>query len=82
MTPGPGGVLTEEAGAVAGELTLRTGVAPDGEALLHVRKGDSEWWTVTGGHYVLDDPRQAERLHAAAVAHLSVGGADAARLTL
>lgn len=83
FTPGPGGVATDEVGVVSGELTLRTEVAADGEALLHVQPaGGTEWYTVAGGHYALDDPRQAERLHGAAVRHLAPGGADAAALSL
>jgi len=83
FTPGPGGVATDEVGVVTGQLTLRTEVAPDGDALLHVQPaGGTEWYTVAGGHYALEDPRQAERLHEAAVRHLARGGADAAALSL
>ena len=81
--PGPGGVLTDEAGVVTGELTLHTEVAPDGRAMLSVADPSGEdWYTVTGGYYLLDDVRRAEDLHTAAVALLSTGGADARALTL
>jgi glycine cleavage system aminomethyltransferase T len=83
FSPGPGGVLTDEAGVVIGDLTLHTEVSPDGRAVLLVTDAaEEEWYTVTGGHYQLDDPSRAEDLHTAAVALLSAGGADARRLTL
>jgi hypothetical protein len=83
FTPGVGGVLTDEGGVVAGELTLHTDVMPDGRAVLSVADPAGEdWYTVTGGHYQLDDVSRAEDLHTAAVALLSTGGADARALTL
>jgi hypothetical protein len=83
FTPGPGGVLTDDAGVVTGELTLHTEVLPDGRAMLFVQDPDGEdWYTVAGGHYQLDDVRLAEDLHRAAVTLLSTGGADARTLTL
>lgn len=83
FSPGPGGVLTDEAGVVVGELTLHTEVAPDGRAVLSVTDGDGDdWYTVAGGYYQLEDLTRAEDLHTAAVALLSTGGADARSLTL
>jgi hypothetical protein len=83
FTPGPGGVLTDEAGPLAGELTLHTEVRPDGEAVLSVSDtGGDDWYTVTGGYYQLDDLSRAEDLHTSAVALLATGGADARELTL
>jgi hypothetical protein len=83
ITPGPGGVLTDEAGWVTGDQTLRTEVAIDGQAALYIRHVEGEhWYAVTGAHYRLDDPAQAEALHRAAVELLTRGGADASSLTL
>jgi hypothetical protein len=83
FTPGAGGVLTDEAGALTGELTLHTEVRPDGQAVLSVSDtGGDDWYTVTGGYYQLDDLSRAEDLHTAAVALLAAGGADARELTL
>jgi hypothetical protein len=83
VTPGPGGVMTDEVGVVTGELTLATEVAADGQATLRIQYLDAdEWYTVTGGHYQLADPARGKELHEAAVQLLSRGGADASRLTL
>jgi hypothetical protein len=83
FAPGPGGVLTDEAGVVTGDLILHTDVATDGRALLSIREAAADdWYTVTGGYYQLDDLSRAEDLHTAAVALLSTGGADARTLTL
>jgi hypothetical protein len=83
FTPGAGGVLTDEAGALTGELTLHTAVRPDGQAVLSVSDtGGEDWYTVTGGYYQLEDLSLAEDLHTAAVALLATGGADARDLTL
>ena len=83
FAPGPGGVLTDEAGVLGGELTLHTEVRPDGGAVLSVSDtGGDDWYTVTGGYYQLDDLSRAEDLHTAAVALLAAGGADARELTL
>jgi hypothetical protein len=81
FTPGPGGVMTDEVGVVTGELTLATEVTPDGQAVLRVQYLEAdEWYTVTGGRYRLADAGRARELHEAAVALLSKGGADAAKL--
>jgi uncharacterized protein YbjQ (UPF0145 family) len=48
IVAGPGGVMTDEAGVVTGELTLQSDVA-DGTYTLKVQyKGAEEWYTVTG----------------------------------
>ena len=76
-------MLTDEAGALTGELTLHTAVRPDGQAVLSVSDtGGEDWYTVTGGYYQLEDLSLAEDLHTAAVALLATGGADARDLTL
>jgi hypothetical protein len=71
ITPGPGGVMTDEVGVVTGELTVET--RPDGAAVqVRVRyRGADEWYTVTGGKVPLHDPRDIAAVHALAVALLN-----------
>jgi hypothetical protein len=70
ITPGPGGVMTDEVGVVTGALTLRTELA-DGEVTLRVQYKDAaEWYAVTGGRATLADPTDLDAVHAVAVALL------------
>ncbi|MCI4063195.1 hypothetical protein MRQ36_11650 [Micromonospora sp. R77] len=70
ITPGPGGVMTDEVGVVTGELTLRTAYA-DGQVTLHVQYKDAdEWYAVTGGKAALADPAGLDAVHGIAVALL------------
>ena len=72
ITPGPGGVMTDEVGVVTGELTLRTEPAGKTGAVVTVQyKGADEWYTVTGGKVALHDPRDLDAVHALAVALLN-----------
>jgi hypothetical protein len=72
ITPGPGGVMTDEAGVITGPLTLRTEVADDGNVLLHVQYKDAdEWYVVTGSRTTIMDKRDIDALHAQAVALLN-----------
>ena len=71
ITPGPGGVMTDEVGVVTGDLTLRTEV--DGKAVV-VRvqyKDAAEWYTVTGARASLADARDLDAVHAVAVGLLN-----------
>jgi hypothetical protein len=66
----PGGVMTDEAGVVTGELTLRSELA-DGKYVLRVQYKDSdEWYTVTGTQVALPEKRGLNAMHAQAVALL------------
>ena len=70
IVAGPGGVMTDEAGVITGELTLRTEVTGD-KAVLRVQyKGAEEWYAVTGATAALKNPKDAEAVHTIAVALL------------
>ena len=62
----PGGVMTDEVGAITGELELCRECAEDGLVSVLVRyAGALDWYTVTGtGDLQLHDPRDYEPLHA------------------
>ncbi|WP_346537705.1 hypothetical protein [Micromonospora sp. DPT] len=71
LVAGPGGVMTDEAGVVTGELTLKTRYA-DGQVSLSVQYKDAdEWYAVTGGKAALADPAGLDAVHAVAVALLN-----------
>ncbi len=71
ITAGPGGVMTDEAGVVTGELTLRTEMADRKTVVLRVQyKNAAEWYTVTGAKTKLADPKDIDAMHAIAVALL------------
>lgn len=68
VTPGPGGVMTDEVGVVTGDLTLRTEVGDDLAVVLRVQyRGAAEWYTVTGGRATLADARDLDAVHTLAV---------------
>ncbi|MDP9454297.1 MAG: hypothetical protein M3Q60_00580 [Actinomycetota bacterium] len=70
-----GGVMTDEAGAVTGELEVRT--LPEAGLLdVHVRyAGAEEWYTVTGSPFPLSgDGRDLGNLHERVVACLTSPG--------
>jgi hypothetical protein len=70
IVAGPGGVMTDEAGVITGELTMRTELT-GGTAVLRVQyKGAAEWYAVTGGKVALKDPKDIDAVHAIAVALL------------
>jgi hypothetical protein len=72
ITPGPGGVMTDEVGVVTGPLTLRTEVDAKGAVVLRVQYKDAaEWYGVTGGRAHLADPADIEAVHAVAVGLLN-----------
>ncbi len=71
IVPGPGGVMTDEAGVVTGELTLRTEYA-DGQVTLRVQYREAdEWYAVTGGRAALGDPAGLDAVHTIATALLN-----------
>jgi len=72
VTPGPGGVMTDEVGVVTGELTPRTEVDDQLRAVLRVQYKDAdEWYTVTGGRATLTDARDLDAVHTIAVGLLN-----------
>ena len=72
VTPGPGGVMTDEVGVVTGELTLRTELADGGTVTLRVQyKGADEWYTVQGATAHLAAAEDLDAVHAIAVALLN-----------
>jgi hypothetical protein len=72
ITPGPGGVMTEEVGVVTGDLTVRTELADSGDVTVRVQYKDAdEWYTVQGAKAHLDSPKDLDAVHAIAVALLS-----------
>jgi hypothetical protein len=72
VTPGPGGVMTDEVGVVTGELTLRTEVDDQLRVVVKVQYKDAdEWYTVTGGRAKLADARDLDAVHEIAVGLLN-----------
>ena len=71
IVTGPGGVMTDEVGVVTGELTLRTEVGKGDDVVLRVQYKDAaEWYVVTGAKAHLKDAKDADAVHAIAVALL------------
>jgi hypothetical protein len=67
ITPGPGGVMTDEVGVVTGPLTLRTEVSGR-EVTLRVQYKDAEeWYAVTAGRATLRDSADVDAVHSIAV---------------
>ena len=66
-----GGVMTDEVGAVTGELTLRTELGEDGTVRVLVQYlGADEWYRVTDSPTSLPGDTTLEALHANLVAAL------------
>jgi hypothetical protein len=66
----PGGVMTDEAGVITGELTVRSELAGD-RVTLHVQYKDAEeWYVVTDGSVTLKDPADLDAVHSLTVALL------------
>jgi hypothetical protein len=64
--------MTEEAGVVTGDLTLRTEVDDARAVVLRVQYKDAdEWYTITGGRATLADAGDLEAVHTLAVALLN-----------
>ncbi len=66
----PGGVMTDEAGVITGELTLRTELSGDRITLRVQYKEAEEWYAVTDGTATVRDPADLDAVHALAVALL------------
>jgi len=67
----PGGVMTDEVGAVTGELTLRTEVN-DGTVVHHVQYKDAdEWYVVTDSRRPLSAGEDIDAAHTKALATLA-----------
>jgi hypothetical protein len=72
IVAGPGGVMTDEAGVITGELTLRTELDDAGQVTLRVRYREAdEWYVVTGGRAPLADPRDVDAVHTIATGLLN-----------
>ncbi|MFE5614258.1 hypothetical protein [Streptomyces sp. NPDC056470] len=70
---GRGGVLTEEVGAVTGDLTVHTTWA-DGEARVAVQyTGASDWFTMSGSPVPCSSEAESRDLHEAAVEAVRAG---------
>jgi hypothetical protein len=71
ITTGPGGVMTDEAGVITGDLTIRTEYA-DGHVTVRVQYRDAgEWYAVTGAAAPLADPAGATAVHSIVVGLLN-----------
>lgn len=67
----PGGVMTDEVGAVTGDLTLRTELAEDGTVRVQVQYlGADEWYRVTDSPTTLPTGDTVETLHDRLLAEL------------
>jgi len=67
----PGGVMTDEVGAITGDLTLRTEIT-DGMIVHWVQYKDAdEWYVVTGSRRPLGPGQDVDAVHKEAVATLS-----------
>lgn len=76
---GTGGVSTDEAGVIKGDLTIHTTWA---EGRVHVavqHSGASEWFTLTGSPRPARDENRARAYHQAAVEAVRAGGAAVLR---
>ena len=63
-----GGVMTDEVGAVTGDLTLRTELGRRRHRAQRVQyRGADEWYVVTGSRTTLADGRSLDEIHAEAV---------------
>jgi hypothetical protein len=66
-----GGVMTDEVGAVTGDLTLRTELSDDGTLRQQIQYvGADEWYGVTDAPTKLDG-HTLDEIHTAAVGQLS-----------
>ena len=74
ITAGPGGVMTDEAGVVTGDLTVRTEYA-GGRVTVRVQYKDAdEWYAVTGGTAPLADEADLQSVHTIVVGLLNRPG--------
>jgi hypothetical protein len=71
IVAGQGGVMTDEAGVITGEVTLRTELSGDQVTIRAQYKDADEWYVVTGAKTTLKDPADLEAVHAIAVGLLN-----------
>ncbi|MFB7513537.1 hypothetical protein [Streptomyces sp. NPDC056144] len=72
---GRGGVLTEEAGVVTGDLTVHTTWTADREAKVAVQySGASDWFTMSGSPVPCATEEESRELHEAVVEAVRAGG--------
>lgn len=74
-----GGVMTEEVGAVTGDLEVATRPRAEGIEVAVRYAGADEWYTVDGGPIKLDNvsglsPSELRELHERVVRHLTTPG--------
>ncbi|MFE3758053.1 hypothetical protein ACFXO9_27430 [Nocardia tengchongensis] len=76
LTSGAGGVTTEEAGQVEGDITIRTFWSGVGKrALVTVRAaGGDDWYTVSGSPVEATTEEAGQAVHDATVAAARQGG--------
>ncbi|MEU7041232.1 hypothetical protein AB0A77_09230 [Streptomyces varsoviensis] len=71
---GPGGVSTDEAGTLTGDITVHT-TWRDGVAYLAVQHSTAlDWYTMTGSPASVPDEKASRALHQAAVEAVREGG--------
>ncbi|WP_405138040.1 hypothetical protein [Nocardia sp. NBC_01388] len=77
LTTGAGGILTVEAGVIAGEVTLQTFWSDsDNKALVTVRDNQiREWYTISGSPVDAKSEEVGKAVHEAAVHAARQGGA-------
>lgn len=64
----PGGVMTDEAGVITGQIDLETSLSPAGAVTMRARYTETdEWYAVSGVQVSLHDPADLEALHHLAV---------------
>ncbi|OLR91201.1 hypothetical protein BJP25_30640 [Actinokineospora bangkokensis] len=72
LTAPPGGLMTEDAGAITGDLDLRSTCTADGVVQVKVRyTGAEDWYRVRGGQCKLSDPADHGAVHALLVGVLN-----------
>jgi hypothetical protein len=69
-----GGVMTDEVGAVTGDLEIVTRLDTEGLCVFVRYAGADEWYTVTGSPLSLGDRSSPAALHERVVSHLTKPG--------
>ena len=65
VTPGPGGVMTDEVGVVTGDLTIRTDLDDGLAVTVHVQYKDAdEWYTMSDIAPALTEAKDLDAAHA------------------
>ncbi|MEU8229969.1 hypothetical protein AB0C12_10215 [Actinoplanes sp. NPDC048967] len=71
IVAGQGGVMTDEAGVITGDVTLLTELSGDQVTIRAQYKDADEWYAVTGAKTTLKDPADLDAVHAIAVGLLN-----------